>query len=133
MLANPYQSYQAAQMETASPGKLLLMLYDGALRFLTQAQQAMEQKNWQDAHNFILRAEDIITELMSTLKLDMGPIPQNLYRLYEYMNWRLLQANIKRNPEGLIEVQERLRELREAWVEAIKQQATGSGNVGGTT
>lgn len=132
MLANPYQSYQAAQLETASPGKLLLMLYDGALRFLTQAQQAMEQKNWQDAHNFILRAEDIITELMSTLKLDMGPIPQNLYRIYEYLNWRLLQANIKRDPAGLVEVQERLRELREAWVEAIKQQATGSANAGGT-
>lgn len=131
MLANPYQQYQESQLETASQGKLLLMLYDGAIRFLTQAQQAMEEKKWQDAHQFILRAEDIITELMATLKMDAGEVAQNLYRLYEYFNWRLIQANIKRSPEMLVEVQNRLRELREAWVEAIK--ATGAGNPGNAT
>lgn len=128
MIANPYQQYQESQLETASQGKLLLMLYDGAIRFLTQAQQAMEQKKWQDAHNYILRAEDIITELMACLKMDVGEVAQNLYRLYEYFNWRLIQANIKRSPEMLVEVQTRLRELREAWAEAIKQTgATGPG------
>lgn len=128
MIANPYQQYQESQLETASQGKLLLMLYDGAIRFLTQAQQAMEQKKWQDAHNYILRAEDIITELMACLKMDVGEVAQNLYRLYEYFNWRLIQANIKRSPEMLVEVQTRLRELREAWSEAIKQTgATGTG------
>lgn len=128
MIANPYQQYQESQLETASQGKLLLMLYDGAIRFLTQAQQAMEQKKWQDAHNYILRAEDIITELMACLKMDVGEVAQNLYRLYEYFNWRLIQANIKRSPEMLVEVQTRLRELREAWAEAIKQTgATGTG------
>lgn len=128
MIANPYQQYQESQLETASQGKLLLMLYDGAIRFLTQAQQAMEQKKWQDAHNYILRAEDIITELMACLKIDAGEVAQNLYRLYEYFNWRLIQANIKRSPEMLTEVQMRMRELREAWAEAIKlTAATGTG------
>lgn len=120
MIANAFQQYQESSLETASPGKLLIMLYDGAIRFLTQAGQALEQKRFQDAHNFILRAEDIITELMACLKLDVGEIAVNLYRLYEYMNWRLIQANIKRDPTMLVEVQEHLRQLREAWVIAVK-------------
>jgi flagellar protein FliS len=132
MIANPYQQYQESQLETASQGKLLLMLYDGAIRFLTQAHQALEAKNFQQSHHFILKAEDVITELMACLKMDVGgDIAFNLYRLYEYMNWRLIQANIKRDAGMVLEVQNRLRELREAWVEAIKlngatQNSTGA-------
>jgi flagellar protein FliS len=126
MIANPYQTYQESQLETASQGKLLIMLYDGAIRFLTQAQQAMQEKKWNDAHNFILKAEDIITELMSCLKLEVGDIAHNLYRLYEYLNWRLIQGNVKRDVGMIQEVQRHLRELREAWAEAIKQHGTGN-------
>jgi flagellar protein FliS len=124
MIANPYQQYQENHLETASQGKLLLMLYDGAIRFLTQAHSAMESRNWQESHNFILRAEDVITELMACLKMDVGgEIAFNLYRLYEYMNWRLIQANIKRDAAMVVEVQNRLRDLRDTWAEAIKLQA----------
>lgn len=130
MIANPYQQYQEAQLETASQGKLLIMLYDGAIRFLTQAHQALTEKRFQEAHQYILRAEDIITELMASLRLEVGDIAQNLYRLYEYYNWRLIQANIKRDPGMVLEVQARLRELREAWVEAIKNTANGQGATG---
>ncbi|MNT08268.1 Flagellar protein FliS [compost metagenome] len=131
MLANPYQQYQESTLETASQGKLLLMLYDGAIRFLTQASAAMEAKNWQDSHNFILKAEDVITELMACLRMEAGgEIAFNLYRLYEYMNWRLIQANIKRDQAMVLEVQQRLRELREAWVEAIKLQGTQASATG---
>lgn len=120
MIANPYQQYQEAQLETASQGKLLLMLYDGAIRFLTQAHAAMAESRWQEAHNFLLKAEDIVTELMASLKLDAGDVAVNLFRLYEYFNWRLIQANVKRDAGMVLEVQTRLRELREAWAEAIK-------------
>ena len=131
MIANPYQQYQESTLETASQGKLLLMLYDGAIRFLTQAHQALEAKNFQDSHNFILRAEDVITELMACLKMDVGgEIAFNLYRLYEYMNWRLVQSNIKRDASGVLEVQARLKELREAWVEAIKLQGAQTSGTG---
>jgi flagellar protein FliS len=131
MLANPYQQYQESTLETASQGKLLLMLYDGAIRFLTQASAAMEAKNWQDSHNFILKAEDVITELMACLRMEAGgEIAFNLYRLYEYMNWRLIQANIKRDQSMVLEVQSRLRELREAWVEAIKLQGVQASATG---
>ena len=131
MIANPYQQYQESTLETASQGKLLLMLYDGAIRFLTQASAAMETKNWQDSHNFILKAEDVITELMACLRMEAGgEIAFNLYRLYEYMNWRLVQSNIKRDASGVLEVQARLKELREAWVEAIKLQGAQTSGTG---
>jgi flagellar protein FliS len=126
MIANAYQQYQEANLETASQGKLLLMLYDGAIRFLTQAHQAMEGKKYQDAHHFLIKAEDILTELMSCLKMDVGEIATNLFRLYEYLNWRLIQANIKRDPSMILEVQRHLRELRDAWAEAIKQTSVGA-------
>jgi flagellar protein FliS len=131
MIANPYQQYQESHLETASQGKLLLMLYDGAIRFLTQAHQALEAKDYQQSHQYILKAEDVITELMACLKMDVGgDIAFNLYRLYEYMNWRLIQANIKRDATMVLEVQSRLRELREAWVEAIKLNGAAQGSTG---
>lgn len=131
MIANPYQQYQESHLETASQGKLLLMLYDGAIRFLTQAHQALEAKNFQQSHHYILKAEDVITELMACLKMDVGgDIAFNLYRLYEYMNWRLIQANIKRDAGMVLEVQNRLRELREAWVEAIKLNGAAQSSTG---
>ena len=123
MIANPYQQYQEANIESASQGKLLLMLYDGAIRFLMQAQQAAEQQRWSDAHKFNLRAQDIITELIVSLNYEAGDVAKNLYQLYDYYNWRLVQANIKRDVEGVKEVMKHLRTLREAWVEAVKNTA----------
>jgi flagellar protein FliS len=131
MLANPYQQYQEANLETASQGKLLLMLYDGAIRFLVQSQLALEQRRWNDAHNFNLRAQDIVTELLVSLNMDAGDVANNLYRLYEYMNWRLVQANIKRDVEGVREVVGYLRDLREAWGEAVKATAGQFGSGAG--
>lgn len=127
MLNNPYQQYQESSLETASQGKLLLMLYDGAIRFLLTTQLALEQQRWQDAHTANLRAQDIVTELMLCLNMETGEIANNLFRLYEYMNWRLVQSNIRRDVTGVREVIGLLRELREAWGEAVKIQ---SGSLG---
>ena len=124
MIANPYQQYQESHLETASQGKLLLMLYDGAIRFLTQAHQALEAKNFQQSHHYILKAEDVITELMACLKMDVGgEIAFNLYRLYEYMNWRLIQANIKRDAQQVAQAINLLEPLRTAWHEAAAAPA----------
>lgn len=124
MVTNPYQQYQEASLETASQGKLLLMLYDGAIRFLMTSQLALEQQRWPDAHQANLRAQDIVNELMMCLNLDAGgDIANNLFRLYDYMNWRLVQANIRRDVGGVKEVVGLLRELREAWSEAVKSSA----------
>ena len=121
MVTNPYHQYQEANLETASQGKLLLMLYDGAIRFLMTSQLALEQQRWTDAHQANMRAQDIVNELMMSLNMEAGgDIANNLFRLYDYMNWRLVQANVKRDAAGLKEVVSLLRDLREAWVEAVK-------------
>lgn len=127
MLANAHQQYFESQLETASPGKLLIMLYDGAIKFLSQAITALEQNDVQTAHNATLRAEDIVTEFMATLNMEQGgEIAKNLFRLHEYQSWRLRQGLAKRDVEALKEVQGSLRELREAWLTAVKETAVRS-------
>ncbi|WP_310235772.1 flagellar export chaperone FliS [Brevibacillus nitrificans] len=108
-------------VETASPSKLLLMLYDGAIKFTKLAIQAMEEKNIQDAHNYNIRVQNIFDELMATLDFSY-PISKQLLSLYEYMNHRLAEGNIRKDPEPLQEVLKFLTDYREVWVEAAKRE-----------
>ncbi|MGB4045989.1 MAG: flagellar export chaperone FliS [Halanaerobiales bacterium] len=120
MSVNPYQKYKTAQYSTASPEQLLLMLYDGAIKFARQARKDMEEKNIEAANNKLKRAEDIISELMVSLNMEEGgEIARNLYNLYDYMNRRLIQANIRKDPALVDEVINLLSSLKESWEEAI--------------
>jgi flagellar protein FliS len=130
MVTNPYLQYQEANLETASQGKLLLMLYDGAIRFLVTTQAALAEKRWVDAHQANVRAQDIIHELTFSLNMEAGDIAQNLFRLYEYMNWRLVQSNVRRDAAGVKEIEGLLRELRSGWSEAVKATPGQAGSVG---
>ncbi|MEB3222971.1 MAG: flagellar export chaperone FliS [Candidatus Sericytochromatia bacterium] len=130
MVTNPYQQYQEASLETASQGKLLLMLYDGAIRFLVTTQTALGEQRWVDAHQASVRAQDIIHELMFSLNMEAGDIAPNLYRLYEYMNWRLVHANVRREAAGAKEVEGLLRDLRGAWAEAVRSTPGHASNAG---
>ena len=94
---NPYQQYQEQSVMTASPGELTLMLYNGCIKFINQAKLFIEQKNIEKANNAIIRAQDIIQELMVTLNMDYE-ISKNLAALYDYMNRRLIDANISKIP-----------------------------------
>lgn len=112
-------SYKAAHIETATPERLVVMLYDGAIKYLNLGQQGLEKKDFEVSHRNILKAEAIILELMSVLDMDVGgELAQNLYNLYDYMYRQLIQANIKRKIEPLKEVVNLLSELRGAWSEA---------------
>lgn len=119
---NPYlNQYKKAQVQTASPEQILLMLYDGAIRFLNQAKVHMENKNVEESHTNIIKAQRIITEFMSSLDMDLGgEMAANLFNLYEYLHYRLVQANIKKDLEAIDEVLGHLRSLRQTWEEAIK-------------
>ncbi len=122
---NAYQQYKQAQYETASPEKLLLMLYDGAIKFGGQAKEGMNDNDYELANEKIKRVQSIINELMVTLDMDQGgEIADNLYNLYEYMNRRLIQANIRKDPEIVEEVLDLLREMKEAWEGAAKKIKT---------
>ena len=118
-LSNPYQKYQQNTVNTATPGELTLMLYNGAIKFVKQAKQAIEKKDVEDAHNKICRVQDILAELMSSLKMEID-ISKNLFALYQYMNSRLIDANIQKNVAILEEVEGMLTEIRDTWQEVIK-------------
>jgi len=117
---NPYQQYQEQSVMTASPGELTLMLYNGCIKFINQAKLFIEQKNIEKANNAIIRAQDIIQELMVTLNMDYE-ISNNLYALYDYMNRRLIDANISKDNRVLDEVLSLVSELKDTWVEVIKK------------
>lgn len=116
-MQNPYAHYKQTAIQTASPEKLLLMLYDGAIKFGYQAQVALEQKDIEASNKYLGKIQDIVSELMVTLNMDYE-ISKNLFNLYEYMNKRLIEANIQKNSEPLFEVMGYLKELREGFAHA---------------
>jgi flagellar protein FliS len=125
MANNPYQKYKSTQVETADNGKLLLMLYDGAIKFSKMAKQAIEEDDYEETNNKLNRVQAIVTELQSTLDMKRGgEIAENLEMLYDYMKRRLITANVDKTVEPVEEVLDMLQELRETWVEAIKKIKT---------
>ncbi len=119
---NPYlKQYQTNQIQTASPEKILIMLYDGAIQFLNKAKKEIENKNIQEVHNNIVGAQKIVSEFMNSLDVEIGgETAVNLYNLYEYMHFRLVQANMKKDSEIIDEVLIHLKDLKATWEEAIK-------------
>ncbi len=122
MNPNPYlKQYQQTQIQTASQEQILLMLYDGAIQFLNKAKKGIEDKNIEVIHNNIIGAQKIISEFMNTLDMETGgDVAKNLYGLYDYMYFRLVQANVKRDSTIIDEVLVHLKELRRTWDQAIK-------------
>jgi flagellar secretion chaperone FliS len=118
-IPNPYQSYKQNSVNTASPGELTLMLYNGCLKFIHQAKKAMSEKNIQDKNNSILRAQDIIRELMVTLNPDIE-VGKQMMSMYDYMLRRLVEANVKNDPEILDEVEGLVTEFRDTWKQVIQ-------------
>lgn len=119
---NPYlKQYQQSQIQTASPEKILIMLYDGAIQFLNKALKALDENNIQESHNNIIGAQRIISEFMNTLDIEAGgDACKNLYSLYEYLHYRLVQANIQKSPAMAEEVLRHLKDLKATWEEAIR-------------
>lgn len=116
---NAFNAYKQNSVTTASPGELTLMLYNGCLKFLGKAKVAIEEKNIQDRNYYIQRSQAIIGELMSTLNMDMD-ISKQMLPLYEYMNRRLTEANIKNDVAIIEEVEGLTTEFRDTWKEVIK-------------
>ncbi|MBS8265791.1 flagella export chaperone FliS [Mesobacillus boroniphilus] len=118
-IPNPYQSYKQNSVNTASPGELTLMLYNGCLKFIHQAKKGMSEKNIQEKNNSILRAQDIIRELMVTLNPDIE-VGKQMLSMYDYMLRRLVEANIKNDLEILDEVEGLVTEFRDTWKQVIQ-------------
>ncbi len=122
---NPYQQYRQNAVKSAGRGELTLMLYNGAVKFVKQGMKFIEEKNIEGTHNAIVRAQEIILHLSDTLNMEYE-LSQNLARLYDYINRRLVEANLKKDEQVLAEVLGLVEELRDTWAEAIKRAGSAS-------
>lgn len=117
--SSAYRQYQNDMVNTATPQELTLMLYNGLVKFLKLAYQSIEEKNIEKSSNNILRSQDIITEFISTLDMQYE-VSKGLYALYDYMNRRLIDANIHKDKAIVEEVIGYAEELRDTWAQAMK-------------
>lgn len=128
MNKNPYAAYANSKVMTASPAELVLMLYDGAIKFCNIAIMGIEENDIQKAHNNIIKVENIIMEFRATLD-HKYPVAEDFERVYEYMIRRLHEANIKKDAEILQEILEHLRTMRDTWKEVMRLNASGKTDV----
>jgi flagellar protein FliS len=115
---NPYarpNAYRENSIMTASPEQLVVMLYDGAGRFLRQAEGSMIDGSWLQASEKLSRAEAIIDELLATLDMDAGEVADRLQSIYVFCKTCLIEARIERDAVRVDQVARLLSELREAW------------------
>ncbi len=129
MLNNPYAKYTNNRINTASPGELTLMLYEGAIKFCNIAILGIEEGSIEKAHNNIRKAEAIIRELNITLN-HKYPVAKDFERVYNYLIRRLHDANIRKDKAILEEVNTHLRSMRDTWKEVMRRCKSGeAGNV----
>lgn len=128
MPVNPYskyiKQYQTNNITTATPEKLMIMLFDGAIQFLQKAKSAIDEKNLQERASNIEAARKIIRELMRTIDLENGnDVSKRLFRLYNTMAMKLIKANVSRNAVLVDEVLEDLSNIRWGFQKAIEIQS----------
>lgn len=114
-----YQQYQNNMVNTASPQELTLMLYNGLIKFLNIAIEGISETNIEKANNNIIKAENILVEFMSTLDMSYE-LSNGLMSLYDYMNNRLILANVSKDKAIIEEVRELAEQLRDTWAQAMK-------------
>lgn len=114
--AHPYQAYQKTSVQTADQATLIIMLYDGAIRFLKKGRGKIYTGDMEGAHNYLVRSRQIVSELLATLRPEKaGEIGANLKRIYVYTHNRLVEANLRKDPEIVEEIVQILSTLREGW------------------
>lgn len=114
-----YQQYQQNAVLTASPKELILMLYNGAIKFCNLSIEAFEQGNVQKQHQYLIKTQDIITELQLSLNPSIQ-ISSQFDELYKYIKRLLLEANVKKDIEKVLEAKKLIVEFRDIWQEAMK-------------
>lgn len=113
------QMYQKNAVQTASPAKLTLMLYDGAVKFTNIAIEAIEAGDIEKAHNNIVKAQNIIVEFRSTLDMKY-PVSKDFDVVYDYIYRRLVEANMKKDKDILVEALKHIKTMRDTWREVMK-------------
>ena len=116
--SNYQNAYKKASVNTLDQNKLIIMLYDGAIKNANFAIQYMESGEIEKVHDSLIKTKNIVTELLATLNMDQGcEIAKNLKSLYSYMFSQLVEANMEKKSEPVLAVIDLLKELRGAWVQ----------------
>jgi flagellar protein FliS len=110
------KAYRENTVTTQNRGRLIVMLYDGAIKFLKQAIREIEANNYEEKGKYINKALDIINELNAVLDMNAGgEMASNLRKLYLFMIKHLSEANVKRNPQMIRDVIKLMEELNQSW------------------
>jgi flagellar protein FliS len=118
-LLTELRQYTNHSAQTATPGQLVVMLYDGFLRFAAQGRAALERGDLGEAGQRLTRAQDIVTELRLSLDMTHGAIPQNLASIYEYVAESLTSARLTRESAHVTEAMRCMSDLRSAWTQIV--------------
>ena len=119
-MKNGYGAYESTSVDTADQGKLILIAYDVAIKHGKLSLECFDDHHQiEQRTKHLLKVQAAVTELMGSLKMEAGDIAKNLYRLYEYMNHLLIQANLHNSKKHVLEVLDHLQSLREAWAQAV--------------
>lgn len=116
-------AYTRVNVETASQGKLIVMLFNGAIKRAEEAKRQLARGNRQEAHNNLIRAQDIVAELRGALNMKAGEIAHNLDRIYEYFQHLLITANVRKDAEPIDQAVELMTTMRDAWAELFQSLA----------
>ena len=115
---NYQNAYKKASVNTLDQTKLIIMLYDGAIKNASFAVEHMKSGQIEKVHECLIKTKNIVTELMATLNMDRGgDIAKNLQSLYSYMFSQLIEANMNKKTEPVVIVIDLLKELRAAWTQ----------------
>lgn len=125
MITSPYEKYRQSAVQT-SPSQLLVMLFDGAIRFVRAGMTGIEERDYEKTNLNLGKAQNIMSELMVTLDFTYE-VSSGLLKIYEYINYLLIQANIKKDQDHAKEALDYLVDLRETWVTAGKMTAQHGG------
>jgi len=119
MITSPYEKYRQSSVQTSTPAQLLLMLFDGAIRFVHAGMDGLKHHDVQKSNLNLGKAQTIVSELMSTLDSSYE-VSKGLAAMYEYVNHLLIEANVKKALEPAVEALGYLTDLRETWAQAAK-------------
>ena len=123
----PWNSYRQVSLKTATPGQIVLMLFEGAIRSLERAEMGFGLEDPVESnetiHNNIHRTQEILHELNMALDVtNGGKLAETLRALYEYIDRRLVESNLRKSSEGVVEARRHLGVLREAWAQMLQGQ-----------
>ena len=125
-LPRGYDAYQKNKVLTATPAELVLILYEGAIKFCNIGIVAIEKEEYAKANINIQKAERIVAELRGSLDMKYE-VAKDFDQVYEYIGWALLQANVKKSIDRLEEALKHLRTMRDTWKEVMKIANTQAG------